>query len=87
MQTIQRYIRLICAETLIHFLKKGYFSGVGLDVFHNEPYKGELIKFKRCILTPHIGSHTIDTRNRMEIEATKNLVNFFKKNKKKNNFR
>ena len=78
---------LINEKDLIHFLKKGYFSGVGLDVFHNEPYKGELIKFKRCILTPHIGSHTIDTRNRMEIEATKNLVNFFKKNKKKNNFR
>lgn len=72
---------LINESDLIKYLKIGYFSGIGLDVFNNEPYKGELIKFKRCILTPHIGSHTIDARNQMELDATKNLVNFFKKKK------
>ena len=56
--------------------------GVALDVFNNEPYKGKLIEFERCILTPHIASHTIDSRNRMELEATKDLINFF--NNKKN---
>ena len=69
---------IIDEKDLFNYLKKGYFSGVALDVFNNEPYNGKLIQFKRCILTPHIGSHTIDCRNRMEIEATKDLVNFFK---------
>lgn len=69
---------IIDEKDLFYYLKKGYFSGVALDVFNNEPYNGNLVKFKRCILTPHIGSHTIDCRNRMEIEATKDLINFFK---------
>ena len=72
---------LINENHLYDFLKKGHFSGVALDVFNNEPYKGKLIKFERCILTPHIASHTIDSRNRMELEATKDLINFFNKKK------
>tara|TARA_B100000886_G_C20425996_1_gene494018 strand:- start:5434 stop:6378 length:945 start_codon:yes stop_codon:yes gene_type:complete len=70
---------LINEQDLLNFLKRGYFSGVALDVFNYEPYRGKLIKFNRCILTPHIGSHTIDCRNKMELEATKDLINFFKK--------
>ena len=69
---------LINEKDLLNFLKKKYFSGIALDVFNNEPYKGEFRKFNRCILTPHIGSHTIDCRNKMELEATKNIENFFK---------
>ena len=75
---------LIDEKDLFDYLKKGYFSGVALDVFNNEPYEGNLIKFKRCILTPHIASHTIDCRNRMEMEATKDLINFFKNKPIKN---
>lgn len=59
------------------FLKKGYFSGVALDVFKEEPYNGRLGKFDRCLLTPHISSHTIECRNRMELEATQAIVDFF----------
>ena len=69
---------LIDEKDLFDYLKKGYFSGIALDVFNNEPYNGNLIQFKRCVLTPHIASHTIDCRNRMEMEATKDLINFFK---------
>ena len=72
---------LINENHLYNFLKKGHFLGVALDVFNNEPYKGKLIEFERCILTPHIASHTIDSRNRMELEATKDLINFFNKKK------
>ena len=70
---------LIDENDLLTYLKKGYFSGIALDVFNKEPYYGGLSKFKRCILTPHIASHTIDCRNRMEIEATEDLINFFKR--------
>lgn len=70
---------LINENDLLYFLDKGYFSGVALDVFNKEPYEGKLKKFDRCILTPHIGSHTVDCRNKMELEATKDLINFFTK--------
>ena len=69
---------LINEKDLLDFLNKGYFSGVALDVFNKEPYRGKLIDFNRCILTPHVGSHTIDCRNKMELEATQDLINFFK---------
>jgi D-3-phosphoglycerate dehydrogenase len=68
---------IIDENSLVKFLKKGYFSGVALDVFKVEPYKGILSKFDRCILTPHISSHTVECRNRMELEATQSVVNFF----------
>ena len=70
---------IIDEKDLYDFLKKGYFLGVALDVFNKEPYRGNLTRFERCILTPHIGSHTIDCRNKMELEATIDLINFFKK--------
>ena len=35
-------------------LKKGHFLGVALDVFNNEPYKGKLIEFERCIISHSI---------------------------------
>ena len=72
---------IINENDLYNFLKKGFFAGVALDVFNKEPYYGKLKEFERCILTPHVASHTIDCRNKMEIEATENLVDFFKKNK------
>lgn len=75
---------LINEKDLSNYLEKSYFSGVALDVFSKEPYKGNLSKFKRCILTPHVASHTVDSRNRMEVEATNDLINFFKKKPLKN---
>ena len=70
---------IINENDLYNFLKKGFFAGVALDVFNKEPYYGKLKEFERCILTPHVASHTIDCRNKMEIEATENLIDFFKK--------
>ena len=67
---------IINENDLYNFLKKGFFAGVALDVFNKEPYYGKLKEFERCILTPHVASHTIDCRNKMEIEATENLIDF-----------
>ena len=33
-------------------LRNNKIAGVGLDVFNKEPYKGDLIKEKKVILTP-----------------------------------
>ena len=70
---------IINENDLYNFLKKVFFAWVALDVFNKEPYYGKLKEFERCILTPHVASHTIDCRNKMEIEATENLIDFFKK--------
>ena len=63
---------------LIHALNKDQLSAIGLDVYNNEPYSGDLIKFQNAILTPHIGSYSKEIRSAMEYEATLNLVKFFK---------
>ena len=47
-----------------------------LDVFDFEPYNGKLKEIRRCILTAHMGSMSIDCRTSMEIEATEEAVRF-----------
>jgi D-3-phosphoglycerate dehydrogenase len=75
---------VINEKHLFNALLKGKFYSVALDVFSNEPYYGLLRKFDRCILTPHVGSMSFDCRNRMELEATEAVINYFN-NKKINN--
>ena len=43
-------------------LKNKKVQGAWLDTFINEPYNGNLKNFKQVILTPHIGSYTIEGR-------------------------
>lgn len=53
---------LIDTGALISALKKGYLSGAALDVFEKEPVpEEELCGRWDVILTPHIGSSTIET--------------------------
>lgn len=75
---------IINEKDLFLFLRKNQEAIAAIDVFNKEPYKGELTKLKNCILTPHIGSMSIDCREKMELEATQNIINFFKKKKIKN---
>ena len=70
---------IINENDLIKTLKKKKFKAVALDVFKNEPYKGDLIKFERCILSPHIASSTIEGRVAMEIKAVRNSLNYLNK--------
>jgi D-3-phosphoglycerate dehydrogenase len=60
-------------------LNEGHLSGAAIDVFENEPYAGALSKIERCLLTSHMGSMSVDCRTKMEIEATEEVVRFFKK--------
>lgn len=67
----------IINESDLHLaLKDRIIKGAAIDVFKNEPYDGNLIEHENCILTSHMGSMTIDCRNRMEIEATEEAVRF-----------
>lgn len=49
-----------------------------IDVFADEPYRGELTTLDNCLLTAHMGSATRDCRLRMELEAAQEVVRLFK---------
>jgi len=60
---------------LIKALKKGKLAGAGLDVFEFEPkVPKELIDLENVVLTPHIGSATVEARTKMSIVAAENIV-------------
>lgn len=53
-------------------------AGAGLDVFEDEPYITEqLYTLENVVLTPHIGTATIDGRIAMGCEALNNILNFY----------
>lgn len=65
-------------QALYDALKSGHLAGAGLDVYQKEPYAEELCELDDVVLTPHIATLTQESRLQMEIEATKNLVKYFK---------
>jgi len=69
---------VIDEEALYHALKSGRLGGAALDVFQHEPYDGPLCELENVILTPHVATLTAESRVQMEVEAVKNLVDFFK---------
>ena len=53
-------------DALVAVLVNGKIGGAGLDVFAHEPdVPGELKAMDNVVLTPHIGSATIETRSKM----------------------
>ena len=69
---------LIDEKTLIEALDTGIVSAAGLDVFSTEPYKGELLKYPQVIVTPHVASNTVESRQQMEMEAVENMIHIFR---------
>lgn len=70
--------QLVNEESLINALESGKIAGVWLDTFSMEPYTGPLCKYPQVVLTPHIGSYTVECRKSMEMEAVDNLLSAFK---------
>ncbi len=62
-------------EALSKAIDNKIISGAWLDTFNEEPYKGVLVKHDEIIMTPHIGSYTVECRTDMELSAVKNLLN------------
>lgn len=53
-------------DALVAALTSGKLGGAGLDVFADEPTVPQtLIDSDRCVLTPHVASATVETRNAM----------------------
>ncbi len=63
---------------LVQALKDKTIAGAGLDVFWDEPrVPAELRSFSNVVLTPHIGSHTEETRRDMADLTMANLRAFY----------
>lgn len=72
----------IVNEADLYFaLKEQIIKAAAIDVFEVEPYTGPLSELKNCLLTSHMGSMSFDCRTRMEIEATAEVIHFFKTQK------
>jgi glyoxylate reductase len=66
---------IIDEKALIQALKQSQIRGAGIDVFQEEPTKSwELFKLPNVVLTPHLGSATLETRIRMADLAVNNLI-------------
>ena len=63
---------------LVKALEEGKIQGAWIDSFQREPYFGPLTEFEQVILTPHVGSYSIECRRSMEMESVQNLINGFK---------
>ena len=60
---------------LIDALEAGSIAGAGLDVYENEPHVPErLIALDNCVLLPHLGSATLETRQAMGQMALDNII-------------
>jgi D-3-phosphoglycerate dehydrogenase len=53
---------VIDEPALVKFLKNGRIKGAGLDVFSEEPPKGEILRLNNVVLTPHIAGQTIEAQ-------------------------
>ncbi|MBI4208169.1 MAG: D-glycerate dehydrogenase [Deltaproteobacteria bacterium] len=57
-------------------LKEGWIAGAALDVTDPEPIPSDhpLLTLENCLIVPHIGSATVETRRRMALQASEDLL-------------
>ena len=68
---------LVNEPALCRALDRGIVAGAWLDTFVEEPYAGPLTRYPQVLLTPHIGSASLECRTRMELAAVENLLEAF----------
>lgn len=73
---------LIDEQALIRALQQGVIRGAGLDVFENGDFPSpELLEMDNVVLTPHIGTQTMDTRLEMARAVSNNVIGFLEGNR------
>ncbi|MHA1616785.1 MAG: glyoxylate reductase [Candidatus Njordarchaeales archaeon] len=67
-------------QALYKALKERWIAGAALDVFEKEPTPKDnpLLTLDNVVVTPHIGSATIETRTRMAEIVAENLIAFYR---------
>lgn len=67
---------LVDTTALVEHLAAGHLAGAALDVYETEPLPIDdpLWEQPNLVLTPHIGSATIETRRRMALRAWENVA-------------
>lgn len=69
---------IIDEDALYVALSGGKIAGAAMDCFVNEPYTGKLAKLDNIILTPHLGSFSIEAKIQMEEQSVANLIKALK---------
>ena len=72
---------IIDQDDLVEALKAGDIYAAGLDVMTPEPLPVDhpLTKLDNCVLIPHLGSATIQTRNKMVEMTVENIIYGFER--------
>lgn len=70
---------------LVAALKEKVIAGAGLDVYEFEPkISPELLSMSNVVLTPHIGSASVEVREAMAVSVSQSLIDFFEGREVKN---
>ncbi|MEW6325489.1 MAG: D-glycerate dehydrogenase [Nitrospirota bacterium] len=65
-------------SALIEALERKQIAGAGFDVYEREPHiPARLRRLKNVVLLPHLGSSSVETRQRMGMMVLDNLAAFF----------
>ncbi|KAJ6546018.1 hypothetical protein DFH09DRAFT_1171797 [Mycena vulgaris] len=68
---------VVNSAALAHALREGWIWGAGLDVVDEEPQvtaEHPLVREPRCVVLPHIGSATLETRAEMAVLTARNVL-------------
>ncbi|MFQ5906052.1 MAG: 2-hydroxyacid dehydrogenase [bacterium] len=67
--------KVVDEKALVRALKSKSIAGAGVDVYEQEPeIEPELLRLESAVLSPHIGSATVETRKRMAVMACSSLT-------------